>query len=1319
LNDFKNYKSKKTKLINISMDHLQKELYSYIQKDERLLDFFLNSTADSFSFLDIENPQNEWFQPKFWVNFGYSVSLMSSRPLTWEKLLTDKSLSQWNKTLADCILSPELCRVETLNIKHYKGHLVKTQCEIKTLLDENNNPKYLLKSYQLDTSAQVQNLATDDFEKYLREFFLLGYDLLSIINNEGNLIKLNPAWENVLGYTISELTGPKFLEIIHPDDLQKAIDLYEKLLLEKSFSKFTSRYKAKDGLYRYIEWHSVYKDNKIYSLSRDVTAQVEAKKRIEENEEILRNLNDNLPGLILRYQIDTEGKDKLLYINEGVKSIFELDIEESLADISKIWAKVHPDDLPGMQKSIAESSQSLSFWKATWRINLNNGVTKWILGQGMPQRQEDGSIIWNSLLLDITTQKELEIELQNQYNLFKGVQESYRDPVFSLDTQYRYTSFNEAHRITMKMIYGSDIQINRYALEYIKNNEDKERALKNLTRALAGEHIIEESIFGDISEEKRYFEIYHSPTKNEEGDITGVAFLAKDITLRTLAEQKRQTTNQRLELLEKFIDHSHDAIQVSDEEGQLVYINRIASLRLGIRMEDVHQYNVSDFEILFTDKSKWSDHIQELKEKGKLVITSKNINQHNRKLINVEVTVAYQEIHQKGYVIAISRDITERIKSEKDFKGLQDRLQVIINNFPDGSISLISKNLKLLLTGGKGYERHSISTESLIGTHIQDVLAPEVSQKIADSLPTLKQGTSENFEIDFEGNTYLNTLQGVFDENGEMSAFVLVSINITERKRSENLLIGLNKELRAIEEELRASEEELITNLEELTSSKEILEEQKLQLLLIFDATNLGTWDWNMLTGETFYNNKWAEMLGYSLEEIESDASIFFNLLHPDESEWVINLINKQRDGTNTDFRIEFRMRTKSGDWKWILDTGKVVAKTADGRGLRAIGTHQDITERKKSELALQESKEEAILIARQYQSILDSQAVYVVKIDLQGNYSYINNCFSEIFDKKENSVGKKAFVRTIPEDEEKCVAAKNLCFEYPEISHEVVLRKTTKEGIIKGAKWEFKGVFGEDTIVKEILCVGFDITEQLETLARTEQLLDISSTQNTKLKSFTYIVSHNIRSHAANFIGLISLLKDTRNSDEKELYLSMLESTASQLDETIHNLNDIITINENFSKPRCKQNLKKEIDKTLDILAGEIIKHKVQVSILVSDDIYLDTIPAYLESILLNIISNAIKYHNPDKKPIIEIKAQKEDDFICLFVKDNGLGIDLHRYREKLFGMYKTFHNNENARGFGLYITKSQVETLGGKIEVESQPNKGSNFKIYFYAPD
>jgi signal transduction histidine kinase len=120
-----------------------------------------------------------------------------------------------------------------------------------------------------------------------------------------------------------------------------------------------------------------------------------------------------------------------------------------------------------------------------------------------------------------------------------------------------------------------------------------------------------------------------------------------------------------------------------------------------------------------------------------------------------------------------------------------------------------------------------------------------------------------------------------------------------------------------------------------------------------------------------------------------------------------------------------------------------------------------------------------------------------------------------------------------------------------------------------------------------------------------------------------------------------------------------------------------------------------------------------------VSDDIYLDTIPAYLESILLNIISNAIKYHNPDKKPIIEIKAQKEDDFICLFVKDNGLGIDLHRYREKLFGMYKTFHNNENARGFGLYITKSQVETLGGKIEVESQPNKGSNFKIYFYAPD
>ena len=106
---------------------------------------------------------------------------------------------------------------------------------------------------------------------------------------------------------------------------------------------------------------------------------------------------------------------------------------------------------------------------------------------------------------------------------------------------------------------------------------------------------------------------------------------------------------------------------------------------------------------------------------------------------------------------------------------------------------------------------------------------------------------------------------------------------------------------------------------------------------------------------------------------------------------------------------------------------------------------------------------------------------------------------------------------------------------------------------------------------------------------------------------------------------------------------------------------------------------------------------------------------PAFLESIMLNLTTNAIKYSDENKKVSIEYFITDEPDFTVLNVKDNGLGIDLERYKDDVFGLYKTFHRKENSNGIGLYITKNQIESMNGKIEVESKVNEGSTFKVYF----
>jgi PAS domain S-box-containing protein len=245
------------------------------------------------------------------------------------------------------------------------------------------------------------------------------------------------------------------------------------------------------------------------------------------------------------------------------------------------------------------------------------------------------------------------------------------------------------------------------------------------------------------------------------------------------------------------------------------------------------------------------------------------------------------------------------------------------------------------------------------------------------------------------------------------------------------------------------------------------------------------------------------------------------------------------------------------------------------------------------------------------------------------------------------------------------------------------------------------------------------DITERKLAEEKQQKLLDITSFQNNKLKNFAYIVSHNIRSHSANITSLVDLLSKSKDVDERSRIQEMLKSTAGNLEETLLNLNEILTITENASLPKHKLQLVNEVQKTLEVLSGSICPKTTKVTVTIPEDIFIQAIPSYSDSILLNIISNAIKYRFPDRFSEIEISAKKLEDYVVLSVKDNGMGINLQKYGHKIFGMYKTFHNNADARGIGLFITKSHLEAMNGKIEVESEENIGTTFKIYFNEKD
>ena len=245
------------------------------------------------------------------------------------------------------------------------------------------------------------------------------------------------------------------------------------------------------------------------------------------------------------------------------------------------------------------------------------------------------------------------------------------------------------------------------------------------------------------------------------------------------------------------------------------------------------------------------------------------------------------------------------------------------------------------------------------------------------------------------------------------------------------------------------------------------------------------------------------------------------------------------------------------------------------------------------------------------------------------------------------------------------------------------------------------------------------DITEGKMLELELNNSYQITTEQNRRLLNFSYIVSHNLRMHAVNIHSLLDLIAESDSEEERQQVFQLLVKASQLLDETMHHLNDVVAMQNPVSVEIEPQILHNHIVHATDVLKTQIANKGAIINNYVDKDFVVNYNPAYLDSIVLNFVSNAIKYSHPDRRPVVNITCYRENpknphSRWILEIADNGLGIDMAKNGHKLFGMYKTFHNNKDAKGIGLFMTRYQVEAMGGKIEVESELNKGTTFKIY-----
>ncbi|MFN0257785.1 PAS domain S-box protein [Pedobacter ureilyticus] len=248
----------------------------------------------------------------------------------------------------------------------------------------------------------------------------------------------------------------------------------------------------------------------------------------------------------------------------------------------------------------------------------------------------------------------------------------------------------------------------------------------------------------------------------------------------------------------------------------------------------------------------------------------------------------------------------------------------------------------------------------------------------------------------------------------------------------------------------------------------------------------------------------------------------------------------------------------------------------------------------------------------------------------------------------------------------------------------------------------KLRGIMMDITVIKEAE----------ETLRKSFELVN---EQNKRLLNFSYIVSHNLRSHASNIDGISSLISNAETHEERDEMIKLLRKVVVNLNDTLYNLNNIVNIQTSMDLVKEPLNLLEYINNAIQTQESQILNKGARVIVNVADDVFIYFNKAYLESVLLNLISNALRYSHALRQPVVEIYCETLGAGYILHIKDNGVGIDLSKNREKLFGLNQTFHGNNDARGFGLFITKNQVEAMGDHIDVESKVGEGTTFSIVF----
>lgn len=508
----------------------------------------------------------------------------------------------------------------------------------------------------------------------------------------------------------------------------------------------------------------------------------------------------------------------------------------------------------------------------------------------------------------------------------------------------------------------------------------------------------------------------------------------------------------------------------------------------------------------------------------------------------------------------------------------------------------------------------------------------------------------------------------------------------------------------------------LFTDITQRKQMEESLKRSNAWFQLVNQATQDAIWDWDLKTQEINWNESVRTMFSYAPEEVMAEASWWYDHVHPEDRERVVQGIHEVINSGKEHWSAEYRFLTGNGGYKTVFDRG-FVTHDEHGKAVRMLGAMQDITERKQAEQALKESEE-------RLSRVIDGSNDGIWDWDFRNDRAWWNQRFIEIVGVEipERERGLRALNKFVhPDDLHLIPEAMKGHLERGE-KFEVEFRIIHPSGEIRHILSKGKMVPDEQGNASLISGTITDLTERRKAdedlRIKNEQLTRI----NSDLDNFIYTASHDLKAPILNIEGLVNLLNkslrpDARGNERVKSLMEMIHTSIGRFKETIKDLAEVAKV---------QSNAEEEVAEIPFDAILEEVKSNIQ-SLFDESDATIRTdfseVPAIyyskknLRSIMYNLVSNAIKYRSPERPLQIDITTSRPDDeHILLSVQDNGLGIR-EKDQAKVFMMFKRLHQHVEGTGIGMAIVKKIIDNSSGKIELESKEGKGSLFKIYFKA--